>query len=439
MIKTSIYWIVVLLSFLYVIYKNRNNSIKVLIILCFYSGLAAFLGKAIENPYKIAVVIMSLYLLFRYNGLKGLDKNSRYMIIVFVFFSISLLFSAFLNGDYFNLIFSQYGKYVTPVCLYLVFNRLQKQNLIGFLWLTDLFILLLLFQVGLSVLKVATIGLVETTVGSIAYFGGGPATMLPVLGFLLIWIYSEGNLRRIDWINVVLFLFIAFASLKRAIWFIMPIIILFYMYFGRGKVRIKNILIIIPLGVLIFYTGIRLNPTLNKEGKVGGTFDIQYVMDYTQNYTFGKNEETTDVQLGKGRGGATLLLWDRLVSGASLSSNDFWGYGLREVYTTDYEEFNESKFGVNSKGSVTGVFQTYISAGFIGVFLTILFIFSIIWLIRDIRFRSGIALLILWDYLFYSGLTLRTQPILIMLFYIILYSNLYSNNGFKKLKLYNET
>jgi len=37
-------------------------------------------------------------------------------------FSISFLYSALVNDDYFSLTFSQYGKYVTPICLFLVFT-----------------------------------------------------------------------------------------------------------------------------------------------------------------------------------------------------------------------------------------------------------------------------------------------------------------------------
>jgi hypothetical protein len=428
--RESIYWFVVFLTFLYIFYKNRSSSLKILIVLCFYSGLAAFLGKNVENPYKIVLVLLSLYLLFKTNSLNGLDRRTIFFLIMFVLFSVSFLFSAFVNGDYFNLVFSQYGKYVTPVCLFLVFLRTSKKYINGFIHLEELFLSLLIIQVILSAFKILIIGLHETTVGSIAYLGGGPATMLPVLGFLLIWIYKNGKLIRTDWIYIFLFLFIAFASLKRAIWFIMPVVMLYFTYYVRGRAKLFSLLYIIPLGILIFYAGIRLNPTLNKEGKIGGSFDFNYVLNYTQNYTFGKTSETSEVQLGKGRGGATFLLWNRLLSDKSLSFTDYWGFGLKEVYTTDYEEFNETKYGVNSKGSVTGIFQSYISAGFVGVVLTTLIIIATVLLIKDPRVRYGIAILMFWDYLFYSGLILRSQPLFILLFYIIVFSNLQSQRSF---------
>jgi hypothetical protein len=263
----------------------------------------------------------------------------------------------------------------------------------------------------------------ESTVGSTAYQGGGQAAILPVLGFVLIWLNKQGNLKRKDWIYIFLLIFIAFASLKRAIWFIMPAIILLFMYYIPRKVTGRKLLFVLPLVPLIFYIGIRLSPTLNKENKIWGSFDLQFVMDYSQNYNFGKTTQTPDIQSGQGRGGATLLLWQKLFNNQALSFSDYWGIGLKEVYTTDYEQFENVGHGLNSKGSLTGIFQSYLTAGYVGLIVTILFIISIIGLIKEPRIRITIAILMFWDYLFYSGLILRSQVLSILLFYIIVYSN----------------
>jgi hypothetical protein len=421
--KETIYYFFVLLTFLYIIFKNRNSSIKILITLCFYSGLASFSGKAIENPYKIALVIFSIYLLFKHGGLSGLTGRARFLLFVFALFSFSFLLSAYINGDYFNLTFSQYGKYVTPFCLFFVLNHILIRNPVAFTKLKKLFISLLTIQIILSVLKVLVIGLSESIVGSISYIGGGLATMLPVLGFILVWLHKQGELSRKDWLYILLLLIIAFASSKRAIWFIMPVFIILFMYYIPRKIKTSHLLYVISLAPLILYMGIRLNPTLNKEHKVGGSFNLGYAIDYTQKYSFGKTTETSDIQLGSGRGGATILLFSKVFENKAFSISDYLGYGLKEVYTTNYEEFNQDKFGVNSKGAVTGVFQSYIVSGYIGVILTIILIISICNLIKEPRIRIVIAILFFWDYFFYIGLILRIQALLILLFFIIIYSN----------------
>jgi hypothetical protein len=421
--RESIYWIIVLMTFIYIVFKNKNSLIKILIILCFYSGLASFYGKTIENYYKILVVLLALYLLQKNNALSGLKKKTKFFFFSFSLFSISFIYSAIINDDYFTLVFSQYGKYVTPICLFFVLNSLLIKSPAIFINLKNLFFSLLTIQILLSAFKIPTIGLQESTVGSILYIGGGAATMLPVLGFILIWVHKGGDIERTDWYYIFLLLLIGFASLKRSIWFIMPIIIFLFMYYVPRKVKFSNLLYFIPVIPFIFYIGIRLNPTLNKEGKIGGSFDLQYSMDYVQKYNFGKTSETTEIQTGQGRGGATFLLLNKLVSKEIFSSNDYWGYGLREIYTTDYEQFDDKKFGVNSKGAVTGIFQSYISSGFIGVFISILFIISILALIKEPRIRISIALIMFWDYLFYIGLILRIPSLFVLLLYIIIYSN----------------
>jgi hypothetical protein len=203
----------------------------------------------------------------------------------------------------------------------------------------------------------------------------------------------------------------------------MPVFILLFMYYVPRRIKANHLLYAFPLIPLIFYAGVRLNPTLNKENKVGGSFDFQYVLDYSQNYTFGKTSESPGIQLGQGRGGATFLLFDKLTNSNSLTLKDIWGTGLEGIYTTDYEQFENENYGVNSKGSITGVYQSYLTSGFVGVGLTIFFIISILGLVREPRIRITLALLIFWDYFFYSGLILRAQALFVLFLFIIIYSN----------------
>lgn len=429
--RESIYWFFVFLTFLYLIYKNWGSTLKILIILCFYAGLASFSGKSIENIYKITLVIISVFLLIQKRGLSGLLKRESFFLVIFIFFSISFISSAFINGDYFNLVFSQYGKYVTPVCILLVFNRTLIKVPYDYENFKQLLISLISVQILLAIVKIFTLGMRESTVGSIAYIGGGPASILPVLGFILLWLDKQGNIKRKDWIYILFLLLIGIVSFKRAILFILPIFMFLFLYYVPRRLKVKHLIYIVILLPLFFYIGVRLNPTLNMEGKVGGTFDFSFVMDYTQKYSFGEKSGSSDVQLGQGRGGTTLLLFTKIFNNQSLSFNELWGTGLKEVYTTDYEEFEKKNLEVNSKGSITGVYQTYLTAGFVGVFITILLLISISWLILEPRIRIVIALLLFWDYLFYSGLILRTQPLFILMVFIIFYSNMQY-----KLKLY---
>jgi hypothetical protein len=423
MSKEILYWFVVFLTFVFFISKSYKSPVKTIIILCFFSGLASFSGKTIENPYKIILVIYSIYILFRFNGLSALSKKEIFVYQSFILFAVTFIISALINNSTFNLTYSQLGKYVTPFCLLFIFSKIQKKNPAFIFELRQLLFSLLTAQIVLSVVKILTIGLQETTVGSIANIGGGPAAIIPILGFIFLWLYKLGKIKRNDWLYIFLLVFIGFTSGKRAVWFILPIFIFLFLYYVPKNINIKRMLIFVPLLPLIFYLGVKLNPTLNKEGKVWGSFDLEYVINYVNDYNFGKNSETKEIELGKGRGGATLLLFDKLSNSTPLSFNDYWGYGLEEMYTTDYDTFDKDKFGVNSKGSITGIFQSYIVSGYIGVITSILLLFSVTMMIKHPRIRFTIGLLLFWDYIFYSGLILRTQALLTLLFFIIVYSN----------------
>jgi hypothetical protein len=420
----TLYYTFVFIAIFIALYKNRNSLLRVVIILCFSSGLVAYPGKLVENPYKIILVLCSVYLTIQERGFSKLRREEEYLLIIFGVFSLSFFYSAISNDDYFNLIMSQYGKLVTPICIFLILNRLVIKNHLEFIYLKRLFFTLLTIQIVLSIAKVLLLGLQESFVGSIAFIGGGPATIIPILGFILLWLHRQGTFKTKDWLYLIALMFIPFTSIKRAIWFIMPTFLALFFYYVPRKLKTNYVFFVLFLVFVIFYLGVRLNPTLNKEGKIGGKFDLQYVLTFTQNYSFGDSSKISGSSPGSGRGGATILLIQKLFDNEELSGKDFWGYGLQEFYTTDYEGFDDEKFRINSKGAATGIFQTYISSGYIGVILTICLLVSICFLVKEPRIRNSIAILLFWDYLFYSGLILKTQSLFVLLFFIIVYSNI---------------
>jgi hypothetical protein len=426
--KEKIYYLFVVITLFYLIWKNKHNALSILVITIFYSGLANYQGKLLENPYKMLIVVLSFYILIKFKALSVMRSSEKILLFVFILFSFSFILSGFLNHDSPNLLFSQYGKYIAPVCLYFILNHFINKSPEDLPYYKELFFSLLTIQIILSFVKWMTIGIQEWTVGSIVYIGGGEATPLPVLGFILVWLHTKGELKRKDWIFVVLLLVIGFVSLKRAIWFIMPTFILLFTYYVPRKVNLKKIVYFAPFIPLIFYLGVRFNPTLNKEGKFGGSFDIKFVIDYVAYYNFGKTESTKAVKLGTGRGGATLLIWDKFLHNKSLTFNDYFGSGLDKMYTTDYDTFDKYNFGLNSKGAATGIFQTYVTSGFIGIIFTILFILAIINLIKIPRIKITIGIFLFYDYLFYNGLIMRTSALFVLLFFIIICANQLSSN-----------
>jgi hypothetical protein len=285
--------------------------------------------------------------------------------------------------------------------------------------LSDVIFDVLKIQIGLSLLKFIIMGPAESIVGSIGSQGGALATSLPVLAFMFLWLIKKGRIESKDWWTILGFMFIGFVSLKRALWFIMPIVVALFMFY-IPKRRIPNTVIFFSvLAVpLIFYLGVRFNPTLNKEGAIGGSFDAIYAFDYAKNYMFGDREERKP---GTGRGGATLLLYDKILT-SELSSKDWFGYGLRFIYATNYEEFEDLNFGISTKGAATGLFQTYVSSGFIGILTTVLFTLSILFKTRNRRLKYVLILFFFWEYFLYTGIVLREYSLSFLLIYLIIFS-----------------
>jgi hypothetical protein len=423
-----IFYSVVFLTFVYLLYRYQNNLVGLIIILAFYSGLAAYPGRIVENPYKILLLVLSVYVAVKHQVFVILDKRDRVVLMSFLLFTVSFFLSGAVNGTGLILLLSQYGKYVTPLIMFFVFKLIQKKDMFSFIKISMLLVLLLDVQIASSFVKYFTLGMPETTVGSLSYIGGGIATLVPLIGFILIWLLRRGNLKQTDWIFIALLVFVAVVSIKRAIWFVLPItIFLFLFYIPKRKIPLGAVWIILFLPIIL-YVGARLNPTLNKEGKTWGSFDLNFVTNYVVEYNFGKqNEINSEKKLGEGRGGATLLLFDKVTHPSSWTYQDIFGYGLEEYVTRDYENFDENKFGLNSKGAVTGFFLTYISFGIFGVFFFLMYAFTLINYIKIKRLKFVMFGLFMWEYFFYIGMFFTIPALTITLFYLIVYLNRYAS------------
>ena len=283
----KIYYFFVLISFIFFLYRYRKSQIAVFIILLFFNGLFGFINKDVQNIYRIFLVGVAILLTLKTSDFYYTLSTNGFILICFVIFTITFLATAFNNHDYFFITFSQYSRYFIIFSMFLVLKMLLKNEEYR-TFLDRLIRELFLLQVILSILKILTIGIQESVVGSVASQGGALATSLPILGFMFLWISKRGHLDRNDWLLIVGLLFVGFVSNKRAIWYVMPfVIILFMFYVPKRKISRRLIILSLFAGPLVFYMGLRLNPTLNREGRMWGSFDPSYAYDYARQYTFG--------------------------------------------------------------------------------------------------------------------------------------------------------
>lgn len=411
-------YLVVAITFVYLLYKYRLSSLHFFVILIFYPALFTYFGPNVHNLYKIILLAFCLYISFKRNIFNTLNSHEIQIVFSFLIFTFSFFISILMNGDSITITFSQYSRYLIIFCLFFLFKKEILHPRYDSNILTRLIYDLLFVQIVVSLAKYIIIGVNESLVGTISFTGGAEGTILPILAFIFLWYYRKGSFGRKDYLFILGFFFLGYLAGKRAIWFVLPIVMgLFIYYIPKRSFFSKTLFIYIALITLVFYFGIRLTPSLNQENKVWGSFNIDFAIKYAEFYSFGGDDKIKNGVV-QGRGSATMLLLNNLFH-KEFNQNDWWGYGFSDMYSTDYDEFDQKDFGLNHKGSATGVFQSYVTMGYIGIFTTFFFAWSMISLISNKRILYSIIAVFFWEYLFYTGLLLRTPAFMFLLLFVV--------------------
>lgn len=425
-----LYFMVVLILGLHALYKFGYRKHHFIIFLIFWEGLFIYLEKITGIPMgnfiNIFILFYSLYLY----GIKIYTIKFRFksgIIIIFIIFTISFITTILLNNQPFLLNASYYSKkYFSSFVLFFGISYILRSNLTERIT-TEYLLHILKLQIIFSLLKLLLFGFGESLVGSVAFIGGATGNLLPVMGFLLIWSNKQSNLRRNDWFFIILLILIGIIGNKRSVIFIYPIVIIFVLFYvDQVKLDMRKFFLFIPLVFLLFYIGVKTNPSLNPERSRWGSFDISYSINYSMDYLFGSEAEQTSSSLGQGRGGGLSEFLNVEINKLSVLEKLF-GFGITEFHSKSYLTFENEKFGINSKGSVGGALGNLIMFGIIGTISILILGYSYIRIIKNKRLLVVLLLVFLWEY-FLLGNHLLTQPAISFLLFYIIHLN---NNRFK--------
>lgn len=443
----------VLLAFILFVVKYKRSSLFLLLTLMFFQGLFVFLGVSIHNIYKIFVLIMTLYCVSRRGVFKIESVFDKCWLLAFSLFSFAFFMSAIQNVETntFTIVFSQYSRYVETFCLYFILKQAVIRYKKG-IDLLNFFFLIFLTQIIISILKLILFQgrQIEGLVGTMSIVGGAMGTSIPILGFIVLWFYRNGNLSKKDWLYVIGLFVIGFTTGKRAIWFILPSVIAVFLIIVKGM-RFKYMIIGIVSIPVLMYFGARLTPSLNPDNKIWGTFDFDYIFDYAEYYQFGDENSSSavnepmlvSVRGGKivkselisaeGRGGASLALLELLLSDQTLRQEDIWGIGFSNMYSVDYAAFGKLplSISINHKGSATGLFQSYVTMGIVGIIATIFFGFLPFFFFRLKRLQWVLLAIVLWEYFMYTGMFFRTPAFMSVFLFLLVYTNDTYNHKYK--------
>lgn len=435
----------VLFAFIYFLRQYRKDNLSILLLLMFFPGLFFFLSSVINNLYKIVVLVYTIYCTCQRKAWYLQSRFNQLWTGTFVLFTVAFFVAVSQNaGNTITIIFSQFARYLETYCLFFllqdaIYKRQQGQMLLR------LFYQIFLVQILISVLKFILFNgrQIESLVGSMSIIGGAMGTTIPILGFIVLWFYRNGKMTWKDWLFVAGLLLVGFTTGKRAVWFILPFVIAAFLVYVQGIRLNKYIVLGIVAIPVVFYFGARLTPTLNPEHKVWGSFDLEYMFDYAETYQFGKDGVTgtmeQPVQLSsvggklsstgpidaEGRGGATIALIELLFSDYPLQKGDIWGIGFSNMYSIDYATFAKLPLTIslNHKGSATGLFQSYVTTGYVGIFTTILFCFLPFFFIHHKRLRWVLLGIAAWEYFMYTGIIFRTPAFMAVVLFVMFYCN----------------
>lgn len=432
------YYIIAIILMLIMLRNYRKNSFAILIILLAFSGTIDYWIPRGTQLMNVVTVLMSSYLLIR-NQIWKEFQYFRYLMISFVIFSLYFVFNSLLvHHDNVLFVFSQYSKYYVPFACLLLFIHYGRKGITYLHYFNRLIGLILLIQVYMSAYKFLLFkghyweGMVGTFGG---VYGGGTGTSFPLAALCWVAINSNMDIRKWkSWLFIAGLLLLGIATGKRAVILLFPMLFLLLSVFVCKKKYSNRVWVVIAAAPLLFYLGVRLTPTFNPENKVWGSFDLEYMMNYTEDYSMGKVEEGEEREKYTGRVGSALTFWNIFKDIDNYSTQTLLGEGVERAYTSAedrdaYDQFGRD-YGLNHRGDITGILMLQIAIGVIGIALFVIYYWFLFRLIRYKRLRYVLFALTMFDFVFYNSMMIREPFISALMMHIIVYSCVqYSSKG----------
>lgn len=423
------YYLVATILMLILLWKYRENLFSILIILIAFAGTIAYWIPRGIQLMNIMTVLLSTYLIAR-NQIRGIFSHFRYLIIAFLVFSLYFVFDNLLvHGDKILFVFSQYSKYYVPFVCLLLFIHYARKDIIYLRYINHLIGVLLLIQVGMSIYKFILIGHhwegMVGTFGSVR--GGGSGTGFPLVALCWVAINSNMDIRKLkSWLFIASLLLLGIAAGKRAVILLFPILFMVLSVYVCKKRYSNRVWIIVAAAPLLFYFGVRLTPTFNPENKVWGSFDLEYMLNYTENYAMGEVEDGEEREHYTGRVGSALTFWNIFTDVDNYSVQTWLGGGVERAYTSseDREAYDQygKEFGLNHRGDVTGILILYLAIGVLGVILFVIYYYLLFRMVRYKRLKLVLFALVMFDFIFYNSTMIRDPFVSMLMMFVIVYS-----------------
>lgn len=425
----TLYYLVATIFMLAFLWNYRQNLFALLLILLAFSGTIAYWIPRGTQIMNIITVLLSTYLFVR-NKVWQIFPHMQYLMLSFIVFSLYFICDNLLvHYDSILFVFSQYSKYYVPfICLFL-FIFYARKDVIYLRYFNKLIGVLLLIQVCMAVYKFILFGRhwegMVGTFGSVR--GGGSGTGFPLVALCWVAINSNMDIRKLkSWLFIASLLLLGIAAGKRAVILLFPILFMVLSVYVCKKRYSNRVWIIVAAAPLLFYFGVRLTPTFNPENKVWGSFDLEYMMNYTENYAMGEVEDGEEREHYTGRVGSALTFWNIVTDVDNYSVQTWLGGGVERAYTSseDREAYDQygKEFGLNHRGDVTGILMLYLAIGVLGVILFVIYYYLLFRMVRYKRLKLVLFALVMFDFIFYNSTMIRDPFVSMLMMFVIVYS-----------------
>ena len=128
--QLALWYSIIGLSMCWILYRYKNNRLAILIILLFFNGFFGYLGKDIQNIYKIVTLVIAIDLTIKYNAFKSITIKLNRIFFLFILFLFFFLVSSFyINSDSVFIAFSQLNRFVIPVLVFFIFEKERSKIL----------------------------------------------------------------------------------------------------------------------------------------------------------------------------------------------------------------------------------------------------------------------------------------------------------------------
>ena len=418
-------------------------SIVLLFVLSFSKGALELLG--ISEAIIQLIIDVLIIIVFSYS-LLIMVKNKRIkgpgLVINFILFAVIL--SSFLLSDVSEiqmiLFIRKFGIYY--LFFYALFNinlsDIQKDKLL------KLLMILFLIQIPAAFIKLIMLGgTQEKIIGAMSVQSGSIATIMPIIAISYL-VASYLELKKIkDLVLILLFIAIGLISNKMGILFYVMLLFVSLSYFYSLKhtkgfnlfnmIFIKKMMMVSVILIFIFLAFVSLNPRANPEGIVGGSVDIDYLVNYIDDY---QNLKYDHIRIeGEGRFDAPGIALDRMSSQGWFSV--LLGFGPGDIIKssfTPYENPLREKYNIGYGGRL-GLVWIMMQLGLVGVVVLLLFhfvLFERLWRVyrresKEMKDRVlvlgvlGLPVIFMLDFFTYSSVLMVESGITITYYFAIFY------------------